>query len=341
MRPSPKLRWVLSLVWLAAACGEDTPEQRFPEQFDSFWQTFDQTYPYFEHKQIDWQAAYERFRPRVEQLSTQPELIELLREMLAPLRDVHLFFVGPDGRQLGTYRPSAEVNWDREVWNGLLARHGWRQIEPSWGVMQLGAVPYVAVTSWSIQGLHISRFDEVFEEFRHSPALIFDVRMNGGGNDGLAFDVAGRFARQETVSSYVKFRNGPGHSDFTEPAARLVSPRGPWQFERPVVVLAGRGCFSSTESFIAAMRVLPQVVVMGDTTGGSSGNPGFFDLAPGWRYTVSRWFLYTADGIVVEWNGIPPDVHVPASAADFQAGRDPVFEFALQSLGRQLAAVAP
>jgi C-terminal processing protease CtpA/Prc len=148
--------------------------------------------------------------------------------------------------------------------------------------------------------------------------------------------VAGRFARQPAIATYVRYRNGPGHSDFTAPMERPVTPRGSWQFERPVIVLVGRGSFSSTEDFAAAMRVLPQVELAGDTTGGGSGNPGLFPLGEGWQYSVSRWFETTSDGIVIEWNGIPPDLRVPASRADFQSGRDPVFEFAVQRLGGQV-----
>ena len=39
--------------------------------------------------------------------------------------------------------------------------------------------------------------------------LILDVRMNGGGNDQLAFDVAGRFAPSPVNTGYVRFRSGP------------------------------------------------------------------------------------------------------------------------------------
>jgi C-terminal processing protease CtpA/Prc len=82
------------------------------------------------------------------------------------------------------------------------------------------------------------------------------------------------------------------------------------------------------------MGRLPNVTLVGDRTVGATANPGTFPLANGWSYTVSRWIEYTADNAVIEDNGISPDVFVPASAADFAAGRDPVIDWALNPANR-------
>jgi C-terminal processing protease CtpA/Prc len=155
--------------------------------------------------------------------------------------------------------------------------------------------------------------------------------MNGGGDDQLAFQVASRFTTTSVTVEYFKFRMGPRHSDFGPLMTRTLSPRGSWQFTRPVLVLIGRRCASSNESFIAAMRELPNVTLIGDRTAGSTGNPGTFPLAGGWSYTVSRWIAYTADHQVIEDIGIAPDEFVPAAPGDFAEGRDPVLDRALMA----------
>ena len=124
---------------------------------------------------------------------------------------------------------------------------------------------------------------------------------------------------------------GPSHSDFGPLTPFVLSPRGSWQYTRPVLLLIGRRCLSSNETFISAMRQLPNVTLVGDQTGGGSGNPGTFPLAGGWSYTVSRWIEYTADHQVIEDVGIAPQVFVSASAADFAQGKDPVLDWALTS----------
>jgi C-terminal processing protease CtpA/Prc len=147
----------------------------------------------------------------------------------------------------------------------------------------------------------------------------------------------GRFAAASTITGYVRFRDGPRHDDLGPETTRRVEPRGAFRYSGPVVVLSGRGVFSSNESFISAMRALPNVTILGDTTGGGSGNPAEHSLGDGWRYTVSRWIEWTADRRVIEWQGIPPDVYVPWDPAAVAAGRDPVLEAALTRLGAVVA----
>ena len=145
----------------------------------------------------------------------------------------------------------------------------------------LDGVPYIVIGGWNTASIRAADFDAAFERFRNSPALILDVRMNPGGNDSLAFEIAGRFIPTVTAGS-VRFRNGPSHRDFGAPIQRTVSPRGAWQYGGQVLLLVGRRCASSNESFIAAMGASPNVTLVGDRTAGSTGNPGTFPLAGGW-----------------------------------------------------------
>jgi C-terminal processing protease CtpA/Prc len=79
------------------------------------------------------------------------------------------------------------------------------------------------------------------------------------------------------------------------------------------------------------MRELPTVTILGDTTGGSSGNPRHHRLGA-WTYTVSRWIEWTADRRVIEWNGIPPDSVVRWDPNVVALGEDPVLAAALERL---------
>ena len=146
------------------------------------------------------------------------------------------------------------------------------------------------------------------------------MRMNGGGSDQLAFDIAGRFARGLVNTGYARFRSGPSHADFGPPIPRLVQPRGAWLYTGAVLLLIGRRCASSNESFIAAMQQLPNVTLVGDCTAILPGNPGTFPLANGWTYSVPAGFEYTVDGQVIEDVGLSPGVFVTATAGRFRAG---------------------
>lgn len=334
-------------VGAMAACGGDAPPTgpRAPafaplQAFDGFHGTFDEQYPYFTYKGIDWAAARDSFRPRAGQVDDVDQLVGVLEEMVEPLRDLHVKFLDPSGATRHTYLPSRFVNWHRDRWQESVLPAGWVQRGPDWGTARFGDVGYLFIGSWNPRTIGIEEVDTALEELRETRALILDVRPNGGGDNSLAFDVAGRFAAEPVLAFQVRYRDGPDHDDLAEPIESHLEPRGPWQYVRPVVVLAGRGCYSSNEGFVSAMRELEQVTVMGDTTGGSSGNPGVHALGGGWSYTVPRWIAYTADGRIIEWQGIPPDVPLDLGPEDFTGPGDPVLDFALRWIREETSAVS-
>ncbi len=307
------------------------PSADFTAQFDSLWSTFDREYSYFVHKQIDWNALRAMSRPRAIAATDQLGFIGVIREMLSQLHDVHVVLRDPAGAAIATYNPQHFINWNRSVWQQYISRASWTQGLGNWGYGVLDGVPYITIEGWGAASIRAADFDAALERFRNAPMLILDVRMNGGGNDQLAFEIAGRFAPRSVVTGSVQFRNGPSHSDFGPRMPRVLNPRGAWQYTGSVLLLIGRGCASSNESFIEAMRQLPNVTLVGDRTAGATANPGTFPLASGWSYTVSRWIEYTADNQVIEDAGISPRVFVPASAGDFMQGRDPVLDWALNA----------
>lgn len=324
---------LVSVLLVSLACGGSptapTPAGDYASQFDSLWNTFDREYSYFDHKHIDWNAMRATYRPRALAATDQNAFITVIREMLGNLRDLHVVIRDPNGRTMPTYDPQTFTNWDRAVFDQYRARANWTQGQVDWGHGVLDGVPYIAIGSWGSSAIRSADFDAAFERYRNAPAIILDVRPNPGGNDALAFEIAGRFTASTINAGYVKFRNGPSHSDFGSPTTRTVSPRGPWAYSGKVYLLIGRACASSNESFIVAMGQLPNVTLVGDRTAGATANPGTFNLANGWTYTVSRWIEYTPDNQIIQDNGITPDVFVSASAADFAAGRDPVLDWAL------------
>jgi hypothetical protein len=335
-------RWIgpcalLSLAVVGCRATPTAPPASLLDRFDAAWNTFDAEYSYFEYKRVNWDSLRTVHRPRAAAAATQDELVAVLRDMTAPLRDVHVRFVKPDGVALSTYQTAALPNWERSVWDRYAMPCGLKQQRPNLGYCTMGGIAYVMVGSWDDRQLANADLDAVVDRFREAPAMIIDVRPNGGGSDALAYALAGRFATASTVVGYTRTRSGPRHDDFGPEMTRRVAPRGSFQFTKPVVVLSGRGVFSSCESFISAMRELPNVTVLGDTTGGATANPRSHALGDGWSYTVSTWIEWTADRRVIEWQGIPPDVYVPWSASAAALGRDVVLESALARLSMAAA----
>jgi len=310
------------------------------EQFDALWARFRDVYPAFAYKQVDWDQQRARFRPRAERARSQDELILVLRSMLAPLRDRHIWFIDPRGDIVPTYRPVALENFDRARWERTMRSVGYVARSRELGDATIGPFSYLYIGSWRAP-IDTLMLDQQLERAREAPGLILDLRTNAGGSDATALAFARRFIRLAFAASYVQIRTEA--RDVELPLERTIRPRGSWQYTRPVVVIAGRGGLSATESFVAALRTLPHVAVIGDTTGGASGNPVTVSLGNGWRYTVPRWMEFGPDRKPIEWRGVAPHVAIAWRPNDYDDDRDPLIDAAMGILGERLGAfrIAP
>jgi hypothetical protein len=63
---------------------------------------------------------------------------------------------------------------------------------------------------------------------------------------------------------YIQHKTGKGHSDFSEPYPKYIEPSTRLRFQKPVVVLTNRKCFSTTNDFVNAMSYAPNVTILGE-----------------------------------------------------------------------------
>jgi C-terminal processing protease CtpA/Prc len=83
------------------------------------------------------------------------------------------------------------------------------------------------------------------------------------------------------------------------------------------------------------MRTLPHVTVIGDTTGGASGNPATYGLGNGWQFTVPRWIEYTPERLPIEGRGVAPHIAIRWTPGDYSDERDPLIDAAVGILGER------
>ncbi len=310
------------------------PTRSFVEQFDTLWTRFDQVYPSFAYKRVDWRAQRAAYRTRALGARSQDELIAVLVDMLTPLHDLHVWLVDPRGQAVPTFRPSVRANFERGRWESAMREASYVAHHRDLGEGTVGGYAYLYIGSWK-EPVTQDALDLVLARVRDAPGLIIDVRNNTGGTDQTALAFAGRFTTRTFTASYVAIRMDSLVRNMEMPLARTIGPRGGWQFTRPVVVLSGRGGFSATESFVAAMRTLPQVTVVGDTTGGASGNPATFVLGNGWRFTVPRWLEFGPDKLPIEGRGVAPHLAMRWDPASYDSARDPLIDAAVGLLGER------
>jgi C-terminal processing protease CtpA/Prc len=102
---------------------------------------------------------------------------------------------------------------------------------------------------------------------------------------------------------------------------------------RPIIVLTNRSTFSAANNFVMVMKQLPNVTVVGATTGGGSGMPLSAELKCGWGVRMSAAPILDANKQTTEF-GIEPTegCAVDITADDEAAGRDTILDFALRLL---------
>lgn len=319
---------------LVVVSREAVVQTSYVAQFDTLWTRFDEQYPSFEYKRVDWKAQRAAYRARAQRVRSEVEFIALACDMLQPLRDLHVWFVDPWGQVVPTYKPQSVANFDGGRWRRALRGTGFVQRGDGIGEAYVGGFGYLYIQHWD-GASDIAALDLALTRMRESAGLIIDVRTNGGGTDSTALAFAARFTVHTFAASFAQVRNGPRYDDLDPPEENTLAPRGAWQYVRPVVIIAGRAGFSATESFVAAMKTLPNVTVIGDTTGGASGYPKTFPLGNGWRFSVPQKIAFGPDRQPIEWRGVAPHITLPWAPSLYERDRDPLIDAAVGVLAER------
>jgi hypothetical protein len=317
---------------VAAQGGVDPPKPETKEAaFDQLWNAFDQDYAMFVLRpEVDWNKLRDQYRPKAFASQSAGEFARACAQMLQPLRDLHIWLtVGGQTMPVFNRPRSANSNpFAHALLLGAVQGRGAMR----WAVAA-NQVGYIVIDGWN-DATALAQFDRALEQMRNTRGLIVDVRLNGGGSENLAMEVAGRFIDKEFVYGYDRVRNGSSHTNLTEKRARTLGPRGPWRYNRPVILLIGQKCMSSNESFVGMMTGDPDLLTMGDHTCGSSGNPENIKLPMNMTVSVPRWIDYLPDGTVLDEHGFQPQIQFDPQPGAFDGDRDDLLSAALQRLGQ-------
>jgi hypothetical protein len=315
-------------VWTEASVGR---------VYDELWEVMDRQYSYFTVKpEVDWKALGAMCRPKALAARDAKELSAALRELLAPLRDMHVWIEPPEGGRIPTHRSGYEYNGNRQVTRAQL------QDETPCGRFAIvartradGFGYFLMLNQGAATEAEVQKAIAAVDQLRSAPGFVVDLRNANGGSEPLAARIATRFCAQETVYAKSKYRNGPAHDAFGSVKERRL-PASPQPYTKPVVCLIGPGAVSSGEGFVQMMRCLRHVTTVGLPTRGASGNPGPRTLGlTGLTVYFSRWVDLLPDGSGFEGMGIAPAIEV-REPAEAYAAHDPTLERGLQVLRQQV-----
>lgn len=329
-------------VGLPAACSSYTPTKDPEHNFEVFWNTFEENYLFFHINQVDWQAMYKVYRPRVTKDTTDDELFEIFGQMVAPLKDAHVSIRAGDKR-LGHSGYKLEDKED-DVWNlvrskYLQGKYNTRLNQLSYGTLD-DKTGYLRIRAMSGFTRYPSRpseetlqllgraMDEIIESFQGLSKVVVDVRFNGGGSDEYSRCIAERFTDRRRLAYSKQARQG-SYSEFTPKVDFYLEPKGPRQFTDEVVVLANGASVSATEIFMLCMQALPHVTIVGKNTEGSFSDILGRSLPNGWRVGLSNEAYINHKGVCLEGPGVAPHIEVPLTIEDLENGRDLALEKAM------------
>ena len=332
---STSLRWrhgiaVTALLLACPGCVDallgPAPAVDRPALFDQIWQQFDLHYSFFAYKGVNWDLDRRAYRPRALAAQTNGESATQVGAMLRELKDVH---VSLSPTAASTYAYVSEFDTIATYFSSPMIFKNYvpQSGSTSGAHIKYGyaaeGIGYVRIPSFAGAGW-ADEIDEALDSMPAATSLIVDVRNNNGGNVQLAVKIAGRFTAITRRYGWVRFRSGPKHTDFTDFSEEPVVKTGKSKFRGKVLVLTNRRDFSSAEDFVLAMRVIPRVTVVGDTTAGASGGPVPREMANGWAYEMSEWLEYLPGKKMFEGVGLAPDKYVRAVS-----GRDLILEMAI------------
>jgi hypothetical protein len=324
--------WMVGLLFLSScerALISPDPERTAVSSFDQLWKTVDEKYSYFTYKNIDWNAVYAKYRPRVKNGMKSEDLFNVMAEMLFELRDGHVNLFS---------RFNVSRNWEwylgyPQNYNNTIIERNYLgndyQIAQPFRTRIINNVGYIRYSSFQ-SGVSGSTFDYLLSKYSGLKGIIIDIRDNGGGSISNVSVMASRFVKTPTLVGYTRYKSGPSHDEFSDFYERELEPAGR-HFPGKVVVLTNRSVYSAANDFASVMAELPNVTLIGDQTGGGGGAPISSELPNGWRFRFSTNQLLNSKKEQIE-NGVPPDIKVDMLKSQEDQGIDTILETALDFL---------
>lgn len=222
-------------------------------------------------------------------------------------------------------KPSADGAWTTRVEPASGQAYGTLQYE-RWvderraiaEKLSNGEIGYLHIRQMNAEALH--KFERDLADNHFKKALVIDQRFNpGGGIDQELLEILEQHQYQYT--------RGRDSVYITRPQRAFFGP---------IVVMQNERSFSDAEVFPDGVRRLGLAKTVGVNTNGSVIGTGAFRLMDGSTVRTPGTGLWDIGGQNLENYGVPADVYVDNTPADFLVGRDAQLEKAVQVLQEEL-----
>ncbi|WP_109830805.1 S41 family peptidase [Reichenbachiella versicolor] len=298
--------------------------------FEYLWNECNEKYSYFELKGVDWDEVKVRYSAQISEDISEDSLFNILAKMLIELKDDHTNLVSNFNVSRFDITRETSDNFDfRIVEDNYLPRNYYRSGPFAHDFIDDGTIGYIRFPEFT-GTVDTKNLDFALDRYKDTRGLVLDIRENGGGAVTDVFSLISRFISEKTLTNYSRIKSGPGRNDFSSAEPVYVSPNDGVRYEKKVVLLTDRGTYSAGSFTSLAMKAIPSIIQIGDTTGGGLGLPNGGQLPNGWIYRFSISQALTLDLKPDYENGVPPDIAVALNRTDIT--RDEILDRAIEEL---------
>jgi carboxyl-terminal processing protease len=201
-----------------------------------------------------------------------------------------------------------------------------------------GNIAYISLNTFNTNDV-VKQFEAAYPQIEKTDAMILDIRNNGGGNSNNGYAILAYLTGKPFKTSQWKTRDyRPSYRAWQRPAQWYSEPAGEYSpnptklYTKPVIVLTSPRTFSAAEDFAVAFDFMKRGKIIGEATGGSTGQPLNFSLPGKGSARVCTKRDSYPDGKEFVGVGVQPHIAVQPKLVDFRNGRDTVLEAAFNEL---------
>jgi C-terminal processing protease CtpA/Prc len=306
------------------------------ECFEAAWKRVKDVYPFLEFKKINWDSIYTVYRPKVEN-ANRKQFTQVLNDMLAELKDVHVYHQNVKGHQKYVYESPRQTKDKnayslkviRKYFSMKLIRAKCKSVMYGITLENIGYIYFYDLLKSDLQ----TEFPEKLKHLSNTKGLILDFRTRQGGDYQVIQSVVLNFLTTplEKPKIYIL-------EDIKQPPFQPLTDT--FIYTKPIVVIINGVTISGGESITEILKQLPNVTAVGDTTSGGGGcasghTPraiGTYQLPCRKIIFIPTGYLLRYDGSHFEWNGVAPNIRVEQTETDIKNGKDRQLEYAINML---------
>ena len=338
------LATLLTLLSLLSCMPEGPTVRDQQENLDALWSVINERYCFLEEKEqlykMNWDEVHRTYTEKLRaQKYNELAFYDLMSEMLDELRDGHVNLI--TSFDLSGYRFNPDPTKGLNVYarNKVINEFGLKGRFLRTGGLTYSMLSYEP-TKVTFGYLIYSSFSSslgnialVMSLMEQMDAVIIDLRGNGGGLVTNVEELLSYFYKERTVVGYMSHKQSPRRGDYSELRPIYVQPaKDTYLPQVPVYILQDKGCYSATNDFLYKVSHAPNVIRVGQKSGGGAGLPASSELPNGWRVRYSAVRCYDRDKRLYE-EGIEPDVKLESqSYYDNTGATDKILTYVLRKV---------